>query len=148
MLTIMHFCLRLSVSQRFDFQETKALEAQLNDLNAIKRILSAVVESGPSEDFGPAQNVLIVIQPWLQNEGLIGRGTYWIKNHMDQPTTKKFLFGKYWSTLKLKNTITCDVLFEALIGAVCPPDYRGNHVEDRLVDFRRAMRYPESPKAN
>ena len=153
MLTIMHFCLRLSVSQRFDFQETKAVEAQLNDLNAIKRILSTVVESGPSDDVGAAQNVLNVIQPLLPstpsgNGGLVGQGVYWTKNHMDQLATKKFLFGTYWSTLGLKGTVTCDVLFEALIGAVCPPDYRGNHVEDRLVDFRRAMRYPESPKAN
>jgi len=65
---------------------------------------------------------------------------YWTKNHMDQLATKKFLFGTYWSTLGLKaHDISCNDLFEALIGAVCPTAVQGDSLKQTLADFRQSM---------
>ena len=145
MLTIMHFCLRLSVSQRLDVEQSKAAAAQSADLSDIKRVLAAVVAAGPSDDVGAAQNVLNVIQPLLpsttsSNEGLAGQGVYWSKYSMTQPDTQKFLESKYWPTLGLKgDDISCNDLFEGLIGAVCPTASQGDSLKQMLADFRQSM---------
>lgn len=149
MLSIMHFCLRLSVSQRFDVEQSKAAAAQSADLSDIKRVLAAVVAAGPSDDVGAAQNVLNVIQPLLSDEGLIGQGTYWSKYRMKKSDTDSFLESKSWPSLGLKGKdISCSDLFEALINAVCPPACRGDQVENRLADFRLRMNYPAPQKEN
>ncbi len=145
MLTIMHFCLRLSVSQRLDGEQRKAVESQSTDLDGIKQVLSAVVAKGPSDDIGAAQNALNFISPLLQyspvsNAGLIGQGTYWSKYWMNRSDTQKFLRSSYWPTLGLKaNDVSCSDLFEALIGAVCPPSLQGDSLNQTLADFRQSM---------
>jgi Holliday junction resolvase RusA-like endonuclease len=145
MLTIMHFCLRLSISQRFDIVQNKAAVAQFADLSEIKRVLAAVVAAGPSDDVGAAQNVLNVIQPLLPstpsgNGGLMGQGVYWGKYSMTKSDTQKFLRSSYWPTLGLKaNDISCNDLFEALIGAVCPTALQGDSLKQTLADFRQSM---------
>ena len=145
LLTIMHFCLRLSVSQRLDGEQRKAVESQSTDLDGIKQVLSAVVAKGPSDDIGAAQNALNFISPLLQsspvsNEGLIGQGTYWSKYWMNRSDTQKFLRSSHWPTLGLKaHDISCNDLFEALIGAVCPTALQGDSLKQTLADFRQSM---------
>ena len=125
--------------------QSNAAAAQSVDLSDIKRVLAAVVAAGPSDDVGAAQNVLNVIQPLLPstpsgNGGLVGQGVYWSKYSMRQSDTQKFLESKYWSTLGLKaNDISCSDLFEALIGAVCPPSLQGDSLKQTLADFRQSM---------
>ncbi len=145
MRSIMHFCLRLSVSQRFDIEQSKAAVAQSADLSDIKRVLAAVVAAGPSDDVGAAQNVLNVIQRLLpstpsSNGGLAGQGVYWSKYSMRQPDTQKFLRSSYWPTLGLKgDDISCNDLFEGLICAVCPTASQGDSLKQMLADFRQSM---------
>jgi hypothetical protein len=153
MLTIMHFCLRLSVSQRYAIEQSKASEALASDLSEVKQVLAAVVRAGPRDGVEDAQNVLDNINPLLpssstSNEGLIGQGTYWAKYSMKKSDTDKFLLGPLWQNVGLKSKDnSCSDLFEALIGVVCPPDLRGDLVNGRLADFRLAMGYPTA-KAN
>ena len=154
MLSIMHFSLRLSVSQRFDIEQSKAAEAQSADLREVRQVLEGVLKDGPRENVEDAQNVLNIINPLLSpssliNEGLMGQGLYWAKYSMRKSDTQKFLESKYWPTLGLKGKdISCSDLFEALINAVCPPVYRGDQVENRLADFRLRMNYPAPQKEN
>jgi hypothetical protein len=152
MLTIMHFCLRLSISQRFDSKQSKAASAQSATLSEVKRVLDEVVAVFPSDD-GAAREALNFIRPLLpssltSNEGLIGQGIYWEKYSMTKSDTKRFLRSSYWQTLELKgDDISCNDLFEALIDAVCPPDLRVGQVAITLNVFRTAMGYPTA-KAN
>jgi hypothetical protein len=156
MLSIMHFCLRLSVSQRFDVEQSKAAAAQSADLKEVRQVLEGVLKDGPRQNVpDAARDVLNIINPLLSpssssNEGLMGQGLYWAKYSMKKSDTVKFLESKYWpSSLGFnRKDILCSDLFEALIDAVCPPAYRGDQVENRLVDFRSRMNYPAPQKEN